>query len=110
MQAWLILGAAILCEVIGTTMMKLSESMTRWVWIPPMLAFYVLALVGLSMSLKTIEVGIAYAVWAGVGTLVIALIGVLCFEESVSPLKIASILLVVAGVVGLNLADQVARR
>jgi small multidrug resistance pump len=110
MHAWLILGAAILCEVIGTTMMKLSDSLTRWGWVPPMLAFYVLALLGLSMSLKTIEVGIAYAVWAGVGTLVVAVIGVVFFGESVSPLKIVSILLVVAGVVGLNLADQAARR
>ena len=108
MHPWLILGAAILCEVIGTTMMKLSESLTRWVWIAPMLTFYILALVGLSISLKTIEVGIAYAVWAGVGTLVVALIGVLFFKESVSLLKIASILLVVAGVVGLNLADRAA--
>ncbi|MET0551740.1 MAG: multidrug efflux SMR transporter [Vicinamibacteria bacterium] len=110
MQAWLILGAAILCEVIGTTMMKLSDSLTRWVFIPPMLAFYVLSLLGLSVSLRTIEVGIAYAVWAGVGTLSIALIGVVFFDESVSLLKTASILLVVAGVVGLNLADQAARR
>jgi small multidrug resistance pump len=110
MHAWMVLGAAILCEVIGTTMMKLSESLTRWVWIPPMLAFYILALIGLSVSLKTIEVGIAYAVWAGVGTLVVALIGVLFFKESVSMLKIASIVLVIAGVIGLNLADSIARR
>lgn len=110
MQAWLILGGAILCEVIGTTLMKLSDSLSRWAFVPPMLVCYVLALVGLSLSLKTIEVGIAYAVWAGVGTLVIAVVGIVFFRESVSPLKVASIVLVIAGVIGLNLADQAARR
>jgi small multidrug resistance pump len=110
MQSWLILVAAIACEVSGTTFMKLSDSLTKWVWIPPMLVAYVLALLGLALALRTIEVGIAYAVWAGVGTLLVATIGVLFFSESVSPLKLASILLVVAGVVGLNLADSLAHR
>lgn len=110
MQAWLILFGAILCEVVGTTLMKLSESLSRWVFVPPMLVCYVLAVLGLSLSLKTIEVGIAYAVWAGVGTLVIAVVGIVFFRESVSPLKIASVVLVVAGVIGLHLADRIARR
>ena len=72
MQSWLILAVAIACEVAGTIFMKLSESLTRWVWIPPMLTAYILALLGLSLALKTIEVGIAYAVWAAAGTLLIA--------------------------------------
>jgi small multidrug resistance pump len=106
MQGWIVLGAAIASEVLGTTFMKLSNSLTRWVWIPPMLIAYIGALLGLSLALKTIEVGIAYAVWAGVGTLAIAGIGIVFFAESVSLLKIASIALVIAGVVGLNLADS----
>lgn len=109
MQGWLILGAAIACEVVGTTFMKLSESLTRWVWIPPMLIAYLLSLVGLALALRTIEVGIAYAVWAGIGTLLIALIGVVFFAESISLIKLVSILLVIVGVVGLNLADSFAR-
>src|SRR5258707_4753387 len=108
MQSWLVLGVAIVCEVVATMMMELSQSLTRWRWIPPMLFFYVLALLGLALALKTIEVGIAYAVWAGAGTLLIAILGVMFFRESVTPLKVASMFLVVAGVVGLNLADLLA--
>lgn len=109
MQSWLILAVAIACEVAGTIFMKQSESLTRWVWIPPMLVAYLLALLGLSLALRTIEVGIAYAVWAATGTLLIALIGVVFFGESLSPVKVVAMVLVVLGVIGLNLADAAAR-
>ena len=109
LHSWMFLVAAIVCEVAATTFMKLSGSLTKWVWIAPMLAGYVLALGGLALALKTIEVGIAYAVWAGAGTLMIAAIGILFFGEGTSPLKLASMALVIAGVVGLNLADALAR-
>lgn len=105
MTSWLFLLGAIACEVLGTTMMKLSDSLTKWVWIPPMLAAYLLSLGGLALALRTIEVGVAYAVWAAAGTLLIALIGIVWFAEAVTPLKIVCIALVVAGVVGLNLVD-----
>ena len=108
MQSWLVLAAAIVCEVVATMMMELSQSLTRWRWIPPMLFFYVLALLGLALALKTMEVGVAYAVWAGAGTLLIAILGVIFFKESISLLKVISVLLVVAGVVGLHLADSLA--
>ncbi len=108
MQSWLVLAAAIVCEVVANMMMELSQSLTRWRWIPPMLFFYVLALLGLALALKTMEVGVAYAVWAGAGTLLIAILGVIFFKESISLLKVISVLLVVAGVVGLHLADSLA--
>ena len=108
MQGWLILGIAIACEVVGTVFMKLSDSLTKWIWIPPMLLAYVLSLLGLALALRTIEVGIAYAVWAGIGTLLIAVIGVMFFAESISAIKLVSILLVILGVVGLNVADSMA--
>ena len=109
MNSWVFLAVAIACEVAGTTMMKFSESLTRSVWILPMLVAYLLSLGGLALALRTIEVGIAYAVWAAVGTLLIAVIGIVFFSESMTPLKIISIALVVAGVVGLNLADVAPR-
>ena len=108
MQNWVVLAAAIAFEVAGTIFMKLSDSLTRWAWIPPMLVAYVLALLGLALALRTIEVGIAYAVWAACGTLLIALIGILFFGESLSLIKLVAIILVIAGVVGLNLADSTA--
>ena len=107
-QSWLVLAVAIACEVAGTIFMKLSESLTKWIWIPPMLVAYILALLGLALALRTIEVGIAYAVWAACGTALIALVGIVFFDESLSLIKIVAILLVIAGVVGLNLADSAA--
>jgi len=108
MQSWLVLAAAIACEVAGTVFMKLSNSLTRWAWIPPMLVAYVLALLGLALALRTIEVGIAYAVWAAVGTLLIAVVGILFFGDSLSVIKVVAMALVIAGVIGLNLADSAA--
>ncbi len=105
MQSWLFLVIAIVFEIAGTTMMKLSESLTRWWYIPPMILFYLLALGGLALALRTIEVGIAYAVWAGVGTLMIAIIGIAFFGESATLLKLVSIGMIIAGVIGLHLAD-----
>ena len=110
MQSWIVLAAAIACEVAGTVFMKLSDSLTRWVWIPPMLIAYILALLGLALALRTIEVGIAYAVWAACGTLLIAVVGIVFFGESVSLIKVAAIVLVIAGVIGLNVADSAAHR
>lgn len=109
MHSWLFLAAAIACEVVATTFMKLSKSLTQWVFIPPMLIGYILALLGLAVTLRTIEVGIAYAVWAGVGTLLVTIIGVVFFGESASWLKIVSIALVILGVIGLHLADTPVR-
>ena len=106
MQSWIVLAAAIACEVAGTVFMKLSNSLTRWGWIPPMLVAYILALLGLALALRTIEVGIAYAVWAAAGTLLIAVIGILFFGESISLVKVIAIILVIVGVIGLNLADS----
>ena len=106
MQSWLVLAVAIACEVAGTVFMKLSDSLTRWIWIPPMLITYVLALLGLALALRTIEVGIAYAVWAACGTLLIALVGIAFFGESLSLIKVVAMALVIAGVIGLNLADS----
>jgi len=108
MQSWIVLAVAIACEVAGTIFMKFSNSLTRWIWIPPMLIAYVLSLLGLALALRTIEVGIAYAVWAACGTLLIALIGIVFFGESLSLIKVVAIILVIAGVIGLNLADSTA--
>lgn len=101
---WLYLLAAILLEVGGTTVMKLSGGFTRLV--PPILIFvlYGLSLAALTLALRRIDISIAYAVWAGIGTALIALIGVIWFSEPLTALKVGSMALIVAGVVGLNLS------
>jgi small multidrug resistance pump len=57
------------------------------------------------LALKKIELSIAYAIWAGLGTALIAIIGIAWFAESISPLKIVSIVFVIMGVVGLHLSQ-----
>ncbi len=102
-MSWLYLMLAIGCEVAGTTCMRMSESFTKLV--PSLLMFplYGLSLVLLTLALKGIPVGVAYAVWAGLGTALIAVIATLAFQEPLSPTKIVCLALIVAGVVGLNL-------
>ncbi|MET7619521.1 multidrug efflux SMR transporter [Streptomyces sp. NPDC005408] len=98
-----LLAAAIAAEVAGTTAMKYSEGFTR-LW-PSLLtvAGYVLAFTLLAQTLKTLSVGTAYAIWAGVGTAAIAAIGMVFLGESTSPVKLAGIALVIVGVVVLNM-------
>lgn len=103
MKHWLYLAFAILLEVSGTTSMKLSQGFTRIV--PSVLIFvlYGASFVALTFALKKIDVSIAYAVWSGVGTAAIAIIGIAFFREPATMVKFVSILLIIIGVVGLNL-------
>jgi small multidrug resistance pump len=102
-MAWVYLMLAIVSEVAGTTSMKLSEGFTKPVWSVGILVFYGASLYLLTLTLKTMDVSLSYAIWAGLGTALIAAIGVLWFGEPLTALKVASLALIVAGVVGLNL-------
>ncbi len=104
MQHWLILIGAILLEVAGTTSMKLSEGFTRLVPSLLIFVFYALSFVALTLAIRKIDLSVAYAIWAGVGTAVIAVIGFAYFHEPVNAVKLGSIALIIVGVVGLNLA------
>jgi small multidrug resistance pump len=102
---WFYLAMAIALEVMGTTCMKLSEGFTRL--IPSVLVFvlYMVSFAFMILALKKIELSIAYAIWAGLGTALIAVIGIAWFGESMGLLKIVSIVFVVMGVVGLHLSQ-----
>ena len=106
MKGWILLVIAILFEVAGTTNVKLSEGFSRLV--PSVLIFvsYGLAFLFFTLAVKTIEISTAYAVWSGLGTAVIALIGMAWFRETASLLKFAFLLVIIIGVVGLNLVDR----
>lgn len=104
MHHWFFLAGAIALEVAGTTSMKLAEGFTRLVPSVLLFVFYAASFVALTFALKKIEVSVAYAVWSGAGTALIAAIGILYFRESVTALKVASLLLIIAGVIGLNLS------
>jgi small multidrug resistance pump len=104
---WIILIFAILTEVAGTIAMKLSRGFTRFVPSIAMGAFYTISFVLLTVALKKINVSVAYAIWSGIGTALIAIIGFLWFKESMNALKIVSIVLIILGVVGLELGSKV---
>jgi small multidrug resistance pump len=101
---WLYLALAILFEVTGTTCMKLSEGFTKLVPSILLFVFYSLSFGMLTLALKRIDVSVAYAVWSGMGTALIATIGVLWFKEPITALKLISLALIIGGVVGLNLS------
>jgi multidrug transporter EmrE-like cation transporter len=104
MNAWILLTLAIVSEVIGSTGLKASKGFT--VFIPSVLvvAGYAGAFYFLSLALKSISLNTAYAVWAGLGTALIAVVGWLFLSEPMSLLKAGGIALVIAGVVVINLA------
>ncbi|MFM9816326.1 UNVERIFIED_CONTAM: multidrug efflux SMR transporter [Spiribacter pallidus] len=105
MNPWLLLIAAVILEVIGTTALKLSEGFTRLWPSLTVVAGYLLAFIALGLVLKRMEVSVAYAVWAGLGTALVALVGVFFFGEAMTWVKGASLLLIVTGLIGLNLAS-----
>ncbi|MFK4067764.1 DMT family transporter [Streptomyces sp. NPDC029674] len=102
-MGYALLAAAIAAEVAGTTAMKYSEGFSRLVPSLITVAGYLLAFTLLAQTLKTLSVGTAYAIWAGIGTAAVAAIGMIFLGESANMVKIAGILLVIAGVVVLNL-------
>lgn len=106
MQSWLFLIGAIFLEVAGTTAMKMSEGYTKVIPSVLMFVFYILSLIALTYALKKFEVSIAYAIWSGVGTALITIVGVLFFKESFNTIKAISVLFIIMGVIGLHLGSQ----
>lgn len=102
---WVYLILAITFELIGTTLMKISYGFTKLIPTIGTLVAYIICFTLLSFSLKKIEVGIAYAIWSAVGIVVLSGIGIVFFKESISPIKIGSISLILFGVVGLYLSN-----
>ena len=105
MKGWLFLLAAITCEIAGTTCLKLSSGMTRPWFVAGMLFFYAGTLACASVAMQHLEIGLVYAVWSGLGTATIAVIGILYFHESISVAKFICLALIIGGVMGLNLTN-----
>ncbi|WP_320779779.1 multidrug efflux SMR transporter [Streptomyces sp. CRN 30] len=102
-MGYLLLAGAIAAEVGATTAMKYSEGFSRL--LPSLLtvAGYIVSFALLAQTLKLLSIGTAYAIWAGVGTAAIAVIGILFMGEGMTPAKAAGIALIIVGVVVLNL-------
>ncbi|MEV0305753.1 DMT family transporter [Streptomyces pratens] len=102
-MGYLLLAGAIAAEVGATTAMKYSEGFSK-LW-PSLLTLlgYVVSFSLLAQTLRTLSIGTAYAIWAGVGTAAIAAIGILFMGEGLTAAKAAGIALIIVGVVVLNL-------
>ena len=103
-MSWIYLILAIILETIATTLLKLSNGFS--VLLPSIgtILGYGLCFLFLSYALKTIDMSVAYAIWCAFGILLVSAIGMFFFNETISILKIASILLIILGTVGLRLA------
>ncbi len=102
MLHWFALAGAIVLEIAGTVSMKLSQGFTRTLPSVLLFVFYALSFALMTIAVKRIDVSVSYAIWSGVGTASIALIGVFWFRETLTAVQVASIVLIVAGVIGLR--------
>ncbi|MFO0882493.1 MAG: multidrug efflux SMR transporter [Candidatus Saccharimonadales bacterium] len=103
-MVYLYLVGAIISEVIGTISLKYSVGFSKLLPSILVVLAYSFSFFLLSLSLKKLEVGMAYAIWSGLGTALVVSIGIIVLKEEVSVLKVASVALIIAGVIGLNLA------
>ena len=105
MNPWLVLGIAILLELSGTICLKLSHGFSRLLPSIGVVCFYLGSFALMAQSLKTLEVGIVYAIWSGVGTALIAVVGVLAFGETITAFKILGLLMIIGGTFLLRMAS-----
>lgn len=103
-MGWIWLSIAIILEVLGTTCMKLSNGFQNTTYSILMFVLYIACFSFFSVALKTLNVATSYAIWSGVGTALISLVAWLFFKESLTPIKVVSILLIILGVIGLRVS------
>ena len=106
LPAYALLGAAILAEVIGTSALKASEGFTRP--LPSVLTAvaYVAAFYALSLTLKTVPLGIAYGVWSGVGIVLVSAVGWVVYNQRLDTAALLGIGLILAGVLVIHLFSR----
>ena len=103
---WLLLFGAIVFEVAGTTCMKMSNGFTKVAPSVLLFVFYGISFALFTIALKKgINLSAAYAIWCGIGMSLIAAIGIFYFKEPMTVLKISSIVLIIAGVIGLSFCN-----
>lgn len=107
MKSWIFLGVAIVAEVVATSALKSSDGFTRLG--PSLLVVfgYAIAFYFLALTLRTIPVGVAYAVWSGLGVVLITLIAWVLFEQKLDPPALLGMALIISGVVVMNVFSRV---
>lgn len=101
----LILLCAVLGEVFANVMLKKSDGFKKKLPIVGLCLGYIVSFSGLALSLTTIPLSIAYAIWAGLGTAFTTILGVVIFKESINFKKILGVSLIIIGVIALNLSN-----
>jgi small multidrug resistance pump len=107
-SAWIYLAMAIALEVAATFMLKLSNGFEKTHWGVASMVLYSGCFWVLAPALKTIPVGVAYAIWAGVGIAAAGAIGAFAFGEKLGPLQLGFVVMIMAGAVGLRLTTTTA--
>jgi len=103
-MSWLILFVAGLLEVVWAVGLKYTHGFSRLVPSLITVAAMVVSMALLSWAMKSLPVGTAYAVWTGIGAVGAAITGILLLGESASPMRIASLVLIVMGIIGLKIS------
>ena len=105
-MAWVFLGVAGLLEVVWAYMLKVSDGFSK----PVESAIAIVAMIAsfwlLSLAMKELPLGTAYAVWTGVGAVGAFILGIIVLGEAATPMRIASALLILAGMIGLKMASD----
>lgn len=108
MNAWALLACAIALEICATTLLKLSNGFTRPLYGVGSIALYSLCFWLLAFAFTRIPVGVAYALWSGIGILAMAVIGFAVFRQPLTLVQVGFMLLILVGAVGLSLATPAA--
>ena len=103
---WIYLTFAIIFEVAGTISLKVSSQSNNLTAVFFVVVFYIISFTFLWLAIKKLDIGLAYAIWAGTGTALIAILGWLIFKDSMTRLKVLFISLIVIGVIGLKLSSS----
>ena len=103
---WVYLSIAICAEVIATSALKASEGFSRWLPTLIVVIGYAVAFYFLSITLKTMPIGIAYAVWSGLGVVLVSIVGIVFLGQSIDAAGMIGISLILAGVLVLNLISR----
>lgn len=108
-MSYIYLLIAIIAEVVGTSALKASDGFTKW--IPNLIVAigYGLAFYFLSLVLRSIPVGITYAIWSGLGIVLISLVGYVYFKQPLDIPAIAGMILIISGVIVINLFSKTIR-
>lgn len=106
LMAYILLALAIVSEVTGSTFLVKSEGFTQLVPSILVVIFYVISFYLLSQVIKTIPLGVAYAIWGGVGIVLTALIGFLMFRQSLDLAALIGIALIIGGVIVMNVFSK----